>query len=208
MAFLYLVCAVLGGTVLLCQFAMTLLGLADVDDIDVPHDVGHGFDAHAGGHDVGRDAGADHAHDHHHGSTWFFGVITFRTVVAALTFFGLSGMAARSCPQFHDSVLLTFVIALGVGLCAMYGVHWMMQGLHRLKAEGTVQINRAVGHTGSVYLRVPGQRSGAGKVTLSLQNRTVEYQAMTNQDELPTGAKVVVVGVIGPDTVEVEPAPG
>ena len=45
-----------------------------------------------------------------------------------------------------------------------------------------------------------------GKVTLSLQNRTVEYQAMTSRQELPTGAKVVVVGVISPDTVEVLPA--
>jgi hypothetical protein len=42
-------------------------------------------------------------------------------------------------------------------------------------------------------------------VTLRLQNRTVEYQALTPHDALPTGSKVVVTGVLGPDTVEVVP---
>ena len=43
-------------------------------------------------------ATAGHAagHSHGHGSTWMFGVISFRTVVAALTFFGLAGLAHRS----------------------------------------------------------------------------------------------------------------
>ena len=35
-------------------------------------------------------------HAHGHGSTWMFGVISFRTVVAALTFFGLAGLASLS----------------------------------------------------------------------------------------------------------------
>jgi hypothetical protein len=53
---------------------------------------------------------------------------------------------------------------------------------------------------------VPGQRAGVGKVTLKLQNRTVEYQALTPYQQLPTGSKVVVTAVLGPDTVEVAPA--
>ena len=32
---------------------------------------------------------------------------------------------------------------------------------------------------GTVYLTIPGQKAGAGKVTLCLQNRSVEYQALT-----------------------------
>jgi hypothetical protein len=39
---------------------------------------------------------------------------------------------------------------------------------------------------------------------MNLQNRVIEFQAMTSQDRLPSGAKVKVIGVIGPDTVEVE----
>ena len=199
---MYVLCAVVGGTVLLCQFVLTLLGMSDADDIDAGHDVPHDV-GHAGSH-------GDGAHDHpdaHHDANWFFGIITFRTVIAALTFFGLSGLMFRSMELGQAQPVVGFVLALGIGWGAMYGVHWMMKGLHRLKAEGTARIERSVGQPGSVYLRVPGERSGVGKVTVIVQNRTMEYQAMTLHDALPTGAKIVVVGVVGPDTVEVELAP-
>jgi hypothetical protein len=199
MAVIFWICFVIGGTVLVCQFLLTLLGLTDADDFDTPEE-GADFDA---------DAGADQSdgHGHHHGSDWFFGVITFRTVIAALAFFGLGGLAARSTPMGQNEPILTVVIAVAAGLAAMYGVHWMMQSLHRLKAEGTERIEAAIGQQGSVYLRIPGQRAGSGKVTLALQGRTVEYQATTAGEMLPTGAKIIVVGIVGPETVEVELAP-
>ena len=67
--------------------------------------------------------------------------------------------------------------------------------------------NVATGSTGTVYLAIPGERKGAGKVLLTLQNRTVEYQAVTSRGALPTGAPILVVDVVGPDTVDVVPDP-
>ena len=52
-----------------------------------------------------------------------------------------------------------------------------------------------MGTRGTVYLPVPASKSGVGKVHVSLQNRTMEYKAITSQQQLPTGAKIVVVGV-------------
>ena len=46
---------------------------------------------------------------------------------------------------------------------------------------------------------------GAGKVQVSVLSRTVEYKA-TAKEALPTGAKIVVVAIVGSDTVEVAPA--
>lgn len=198
MAYFYGVCAVIGGTVLLFQFITTLLGLShdadDVSGIDLEHLPGdtHGGDMH--------DGGADSDHVHEHGSTWFFGIITYRTVVAAITFFGLAGLAANSTTIGPEA---SFVVALLAGAGAMYGVYHLMRLLVRLKSDGTVRLDRAVGKTGTVYLRVPAGRTGHGKVTLNLQNRTVEYRAVTGQDALPTGATVVVTAIVGPDTVEV-----
>jgi membrane protein implicated in regulation of membrane protease activity len=130
------------------------------------------------------------------------GVLTFRSLVWALTFFGLVGLATSSYLEWPLDLLAASVAGVGT----LYLVGLLMRSLHQLRAEGTARIERSVGKTGTVYLKVPGQRAGAGKVTLNLQNRTVEYQAITSQQELPTGAKVVVVAVIGPDTVEVMPA--
>jgi hypothetical protein len=211
---LFLFCAIFGGTVLVAQF---LLGFGG--------DHGHGGDGaedaadHLGGdhgaagddHDTdahGADTHADthdsHAHGGriHHGSTWVFGVLTFRTVMIGLTFFGLTGKAAMASGFGQPRPLL---IAVGCGLAAMYGVYFLMRGLYRLTADGTERIERAVGVEGMVYLTVPGNNEGLGKVQVPLQNRTVEYEAMTGGERLPTGTRIVVVGILGSGRVEVEP---
>ncbi len=198
MEMLFMVCAVIGVTVMVCQFALTLLGISDIDDFDVP-------DIQASA-DVTHDGPADAAHAHtqhgHHDTNWLFGVISFRTVIAALAFFGLSGLAARSAGL--QPAWVPLVIALAAGWGAMYAVHWTMRTLFRMRSEGTARIEHSVGKAGSVYLRIPANRAGAGKITLNLQNRTMEYQAVTAGEALPTGANIVIVGVVGPDTVEVE----
>lgn len=193
MATLFMACALFGGTLLICQTLMTLMGLGS------DHEFGGDTDADAGVEFDHPGEAADHV-EHAHGSTWFFGIVTFRTVIAALTFFGLAGMTSLT-NQFNEGQSL--LIGCGAGLAAMYGVHWLMRQLSELRVDGTVQIDQAVGKTGNVYLRVPGGRQGAGKIHLNLQNRTVELAAWTEQAELPTGAPVVVTRIVGPDTVEV-----
>ena len=185
----FLVCAAVGGTLLLCQF---LLGLFGFGHHDFDHD--HGFDHHVGD---------DHAVGHDHES-WFFSILTFRALVAALTFYGLTGMVMINTTD--DSVITLVGAAIG-GAAALFTVGWLLRLLQSLKAEGNVRIDRAVGTTGTVYISIPGNNSGVGKVTVKLQNRTVEYQATTRHDVLPTGTPIEVVAVVGPDTVEVIPVP-
>ena len=193
----YTLCAVIGGTVLVCQFLLTLLGLGG------GHDGGgdHGFDA---GHDGGTGHDGTHEVGHEAESSWLVGVLTFRTIVAALTFFGLGGLAAQ---RSDVEQVPTFGAAVLAGGLAMFVVAGVMRGLGKLRSEGTVHINRSIGRVGTVYLSIPGNRAGSGKVLLNLQNRTMEYPAVTAQDELPTGAKVVVVAVVNSNTIEVAPVP-
>jgi hypothetical protein len=209
---LFIICAAVGGTILVCQFVMTLIGLGghafDMDiSTDVGHDFGGGFHADAGVHVDHGDA-TDHTSDAdqtnqaaQHGSTWLFGILSFRTVIAALAFFGLAGLAARTADASTPTVLM---VSVGAGLIAMFAVYWMMRALQTLRAEGTVRILGSIGQHGNVYLRVPANRSGNGKIQFNLQNRTMEYLAITSGPELPTGAKVVVVGVVNPTTLEVQ----
>jgi len=188
---MFLVCAVIGGTVFIFQFVLALIGMGG-DELDFADDIPD---------DV--DVGDPQGDVLDHGSTWLFGVISFRTVVAALTFFGLAGIASDASGQ-HSVVSL--VIALAAGAAAMFGVHWMMRLLYGLGQDGTVRVERSVGKRGVVYIPIPKEKSGAGKVQLRLQGRIVEYQAMTSAvEKLPTGARVVVVEVISPTTLGVEP---
>ncbi len=225
MSTVFVVCAVFGGTILVLQAAMTLLGLGgDALHTDGGGDVGHGFggDAHVDAGSGLHGDGGDHGHlggasdthadasqtddpQHHltdHGSSKLFAMLSFRGMIAAMAFFGIGGLTAQSADL---PVLTVLLIAILCGLAAMYAVFWVMQTLASLQAEGTVRIGRSVGEPATVYLRIPGGRAGAGKVQINLQNRTMEYEAVTEGDALPAGARVVVVGVVNPETVEVRP---
>jgi membrane protein implicated in regulation of membrane protease activity len=206
MTLLFTVCAALGGTVLVLQFLLSLAGLGGHADLggDVGHDFGtdfHAGDMHA---DAAHGSHDGHASDHFD-ANWIFRVLSFRAIVAALAFFGLSGLAADAAEVGRPIALL---IALTSGAVAVAAVYWIMRAMQTLQAEGTIRIERAVGKIGTVYLRIPANEAESGKVQLNLQNRTVEYLAMTSGPELPTGTKVEIVGIISPTTVAVMPVTG
>jgi hypothetical protein len=178
----FLVCAGVGGTLVLLQFLAGAVGFG-ADHGDVGH------------HDVGAGHDADHGD-----GNWFLGLLTLRAICAAVTFFGLGGLIGAYYDLPYSGQLASAFLA---GFAALYLVANLMKALYRLKADGSVRIQHAIGRTGTVYLRVPGNRAGAGKVTLNLQNRTVELEAFTAADELPTGTPIRVVAVLGPNSVEV-----
>ena len=66
----------------------------------------------------------------------------------------------------------------------------------RLESSGNIEYRNAVGKTAKVYLRIPKDKSGIGKVNLILQERFVEIDAMTDElNDLNRNEMVVVVGL-------------
>jgi hypothetical protein len=128
-------------------------------------------------------------------------LLSVRSIVAAITFFGVGGLLATSLGL---GAPLSLGAAAALALAAAVATAWLTRSLRYLESDGTAHVESAIGQPATVYLRVPGNRQGVGKVVLELQGRSVEYQAVSHL-ELPTGAEVVVVDVIGPDTVEVAP---
>jgi membrane protein implicated in regulation of membrane protease activity len=87
----------------------------------------------------------------------------------------------------------------------MYGVHWLIRMISRLGEDATLRVKSALGQEGTVYVPIAGGRAQAGKIQLKMQNRLVEYEAVTGSPErLATGTKVRVVGLSG-NVLEVEP---
>jgi hypothetical protein len=213
---LFLIAAVVGGTVMVCQFLLTMLGLGDdgtdIGDGDVGGDVGvdaGDFDA-AGDFDGDFDIDGDHHTAMHHaadadidhpGSTWLFQMLSFRTVVAALTFFGLGGAWSSSSGHGAAQSLAIGVLA---GTAAMYGMYRLMRAIYDLQSSGNVDIRNAVGKPAKIYIPVPPVGTGKGKIQITLQGRTMEYEAVSDATEtLSTGENVVVENVIGSDIVKV-----
>lgn len=186
---IYLTAAVVGGTLMIVQFMASLLGF------------GHGHDFATDGHDfAGHDA--SHDSDHDHAANSLFSILTLRTAAAGLTFFGLAGLAAHAASWDAAPSVGT---ALASGAVAVYCVHTLMRGLHRLRSDGTVYSSQLIGARGQVYLRIPAAAQAAGKVHLVLRGRMLEYEAITqDSDELRPTERVEVVALAGPETVEVK----
>ncbi len=193
MTTIFLVCAVVGGTILVFQFVMTFIGGAE-GDADVVDDIPDASDGDFGGD---LDAGDPH------GSTSVFGVLSFRTIVAAVTFFGIAGMTAKTGGLPLPAQLIVAVLC---GLGAMYGLYYLMRSIYGLAQTGNLKLTNTIGHTATVYLTIPGNSAGQGKVQMKVQDRLEEFPAITlGHEKLGTGAKVVVVNVVSGNTLEVEP---
>jgi hypothetical protein len=195
--------ALIGGTVLAFQFVMLLLGMSHHGtDLSGVHGADVSGDGHLGG--VGHDSAWHHdapADATHSATSWFYEVISIRTLSAAATFFGLAGKAALA---YRYSPQSAFVMASLAGVAALYGVYWLFKQVYKLQHTGTENIRNAVGAAAVVYVPIPGKRAGAGKVTFRLQNRVVEYLAVTeDENRLATGENVVVVAIMNSDTVRV-----
>lgn len=170
----YLGSAALGALVLA---GLTVLGL-------------FGGDADA---DIDMDASLDSVED--------AGGLSARTLAAFFLFFGLAGMAALGAgfgPWASGGC------AFAAGSLAFWIVGLIMLQFQRFQSSGTVNIQNTVGQEARVYLKIPGQKQGEGKVTVAVQGRTVEYRAITAGPELASGEYCRIVGVLGPTSVVVE----
>ena len=126
--------------------------------------------------------------------------LTFQTIVAFVTFFGVGGLSAIGFGWSSGASLATAVV---VGMAAMVLLAYAFGGLRRLQGSGTLRLSDAVGEVGRVYLRVPAGNGGVGKVTLAIQGRTEEIRAVTPGPELRSGEPIVVTRVLDGRTIEV-----
>ena len=172
----YFICAAFGGTLILFQMFLMMFGFGGGEDAS---DFGDASD---------------------HSPADIFKVLSFRTLTAGISFFGLGGLAGWTGGL---SPLLSFFVAVISGLISIYAVYYLYRSVALMKDDGSLSDKTLIGSTGSVYLRIPSAKSGIGKVLVSQQGRTVEYEAITAEEELKSGIPIVVVGIISTTTVEV-----
>ena len=98
------------------------------------------------------------------------------------------------------------LIAVVVGILLVAAVMYMFKWLSKMQQSGNIDVYKsAVGCIGKVYLSIPAQRKGAGKVQITINEAVREYDALTDSEsELKTGASIKVIEVLDPSTLLVE----
>ncbi len=169
---------------------LDLSGEMDVDvmfDGDVP--------------DVSGDLG-DVGHDG--GNPADFGTLKFLTLQTIVTFLTVFGWVSIVCVSGGMSPVFGILLGAVCGFIMMFIVAKLIQMSGKLAEDGTLNLKNAIGETATVYLTVPAKGAGEGKVTMQLQGRFCEIDAVNaGATPLPTGTQVLVTDVLG-DTLVVE----
>lgn len=179
---------------------------SDLDaDLDADLD-GDGFpdadvDADADGDADGDGDTAGDVQSGGHGLFEGLKILTLRGVVAFLAIFGWGTLWLL---RLGLHFLLALFLGVAMGTWAMVLVALLLRVALRLQDDGTIQPQNALGLSGTVYLTLPAQRRGAGKVNVLVQDQLTEFVAVTDDlQSIPTGAEVVVVGLSGRSTLVV-----
>ncbi len=128
---------------------------------------------------------------------------TFRNLVNFLL--GMSWTAILLQEQIASKALL-MIIAFTVGVLLVFAVMMMFKGLSKMQQSGNIDVYKsAIGCNGKVYLTVPAERKGTGKVQININNSVREYDALTDsEDDLKTGTSIKVTEVLDTNTLLVE----
>lgn len=175
--------AIFASVVFVIQTAMSFLGVADIDSGDA--DVDFSTDT-----DSLDDAGSMH-------------LLSIRNIFYFLLGFGWTGVSLWN--TIENRILLTLAaILVGCSFVALF--LWLFRQMMKLQSNGAFDINDSVGKVCDVYLRIPAEAQGLGKVQISLGGSVQELDARTTGAQIPSGAKVRVLRVIDKKVLEVEPA--
>lgn len=164
-------------------------------------DAGGDFDMDAGGLDGGLDGTALDGADTDLGHSGM-NLYTFRNLVNFTLGFGWTAIL------LGDQVKSTFwliVISIAVGILLVAAVMLLFKWLAGMQQSGNIDVYKsAVGCQGKVYLTVPGERAGEGKVQITIEGAVREYTALTDSGTLKTGTPIKVTEVVNDSTVLVE----
>ena len=139
-----------------------------------------------------------------YGNASVFRIFTIRGIVA---FFALGGWAGLAALAAGIPTLWAIQISLLAGVAALILASLIIRLALKMQDSGNLNINNAISQPGEVYITVPASRTNTGKVTLLLQERFVELDAVTDNDTaLSPRTKVVIVGIAGKDCLVVAPA--
>lgn len=171
--------------IFVAQSVLTFLG-ADGGDGGIDSDFDGGFDSEAADASVA-------------GGTNLY---TFRNFVNFILGFGWSAILLQ---ERIASIPLLLIVSALIGAALVAVVMYLFKWLSSMQQSGNIDLFKtAVGCSGSVYIPIPGERKGEGKVQISINQSVREYKAVTDGESLRTGAQIRVVEVLSADTLLVE----
>lgn len=174
------ICGGVSTLVFIVQFILTFIGVGDTDaDFDFGGEAGDTMD--------------------------FGGVMSLfsvRNIVNFLMGFGWGGVCTG---QYTDNKIIIFGCAILIGAIFVAIFFLLVKQLFKLESSGNIDMNDCIGKVCNVYLRIPAAKTGKGKVQMSINGTIIEFDAITEDENIiKTGAQVKVVALVSDNVLLVE----
>lgn len=126
------------------------------------------------------------------------------TIRGALAFFSIGSWTVY---LFAGTVKPVIAIFLGIlaGLIASVLLAITMKSILKLESSGNLDYKTAIGKTATVYIRIPKEANGKGKVIFNHQGKLVEVDAITNEaNDILSKREVKIIDLIDETTLVVK----
>jgi len=181
--------AIVTSVIFAIQTILSLIGGHVFDNVDANVDMNTDMNVDTDVND-GSHSGAGVSH--------FFSV---RNLINFLLGVGWGGVCFYNL--ISVPALLIFV-AVACGIIFVLIFFFLVRILMKLSKDNTFQLSETLDKTADVYLFIPENESGKGKIQISVRGSVHELDAFTKGEKIPTGAKARVIKIIDNQAVEVE----
>lgn len=186
---MYWIIAIPFTIVFVIQLILTFVGADGIGEADFDGDLDGDLDDSG---DIDDSGGAQ------------FQILTVRNFITFLTVFAWTGIASINAGLNQE---FTIGLSIGLGLVSMLMVAGIMYMFMRAVESGTLDVKKAIGTVGEVYLPIKAQRGNIGKVQITIQGSMREMSAMTDDHEdLPTKTVVQVIQILNENILLVRKA--
>jgi hypothetical protein len=122
-----------------------------------------------------------------------FQLFSLRNLINFLLGFSWGGVSLYNSISNH-TVLIIITLLIGVGFVLMFLL--IIRQIQKLAEDNSFSIKQSLNKTGTVYLKIPANKSGQGIVQLSVRGSVHEINAVTDGEEIPTGGMIRVTQIL------------
>lgn len=119
-------------------------------------------------------------------------LVTLRNIIIFFTIFSWTGIIGS---RNDYSKIFTILLGAILGSLVILILSIVYKFIIRLTEIGNMNLKYSIGATGQVYLTILENGKRGGKVQVTFQSSLRELDAITYGDRIPTGVKIIVIGV-------------
>ena len=121
-----------------------------------------------------------------------FQLFSLRNLINFLLGFSWTGISFYT---IISNQLFLIILSLAIGILFVYLFFIIIKQVQKLAEDNSFKISTTLNKTAEVYLTIPENKSGKGKIMISVKGAFHELEAMTEMEKIPSGTVVKVVRI-------------